>query len=122
MTTETVLSNPAAGCVTLAEFRIEVLGMKQSELALRAKCKQAWISQVESGHLPKPWSRGRLLQAYGLERWEREFVRMVQGSAIEKAMLKTMDQTDPLFALGHADRRAEINRLVDQFSAKARQA
>lgn len=65
-------------CRYLAEYRREVLGLRQSDVAVLAKCKQAWISHVEAGHLPAPWRRGPLVRAYRLE--ESEFIRLVRES------------------------------------------
>lgn len=86
----------------LAKYRIEVLGMKQSEVAEKAGCQQAWISQVERGHLPKPWERDALLKAYGLQKRESYFVKLVTDAKKMQALQKPVLETEPLLAASNA--------------------
>lgn len=68
-------------CGTLSEWRVEVLGLRQVDVARLAACEQAWISAVERGHLPRKWNRANLLMAYGLAGQDQEFERLVKGGA-----------------------------------------
>jgi predicted transcriptional regulator len=65
-------------CRFLAEYRLEVLGLRQADIATAARCRQAWISHIEAGHLPAPWKRNAILKAYRIA--ESEFVRLVGAS------------------------------------------
>lgn len=85
-------------CTTLGEYRTTVLAQPQVEVARRAKCQQGWITQVECGHLPRPWNRDRLLKAYELD--GEEFERLVLNVKKVKALKEA--ETLPLwdFAVG----------------------
>ncbi len=117
---ESQQQSPAAQCRTLADYRIKVLGLKQRDIADRAKCFQSWISQIERGQLPKPWSRSAVLRAYSLERWEEDFVRMVTAARISQAITKPMSETEPLLALGQSPETAPIIGLEEQMTRIAR--
>jgi hypothetical protein len=80
-------------CATLAEYRLEVMRAKQDDIARRARCAQAWISQIERGHLPKPWSRDEISKAYDLE--DEDFVRLVQNAKAVQQLKKA--ETLPLW-------------------------
>lgn len=88
----------SANLMPLAKYRLEHLGMKQSEVAEKAGCQQAWISQIERGHLPKPWEREALLKAYNLKNRESYFVKLVMDARKLLAMKKPISETEPLFA------------------------
>lgn len=104
--------SPAVACLTIGEYRLTVLRCRQNDVALRAQCKQSWVSQIESGHLPKPWNRKAILRAYGLERWEADFERMVTNAKKMNALAKPIAETEPLLATGQAEKRAEVSGLV----------
>lgn len=91
----------ASQCVTLAEYRLEVLRAKQDDIARRARCTQAWLSQIERGHLPKPWSCDEISKAYDLE--DEDFVRLVRNAKAEQELKKA--ETLPLweFAQGEGE-------------------
>lgn len=89
----------AAECLTLREYREYVLRLTQAEVA-GAVCKQAWISMVERGHLPRPKSWPKLLKSYRLEGLEQDFYRMVVNARKQAELLKPLAATHPLFASG----------------------
>ena len=91
--------SPARNCQTLGEYRLTVLGLRQIDVARQARCLQGWISQIERGWIPKPWNRTRILAAYGLQRFETEFVRMVNNAKKLSALRKPVSETEPLLAL-----------------------
>jgi transcriptional regulator with XRE-family HTH domain len=94
----------------LARYRRDVLGLRQSELAEMAHCQQAWISQVECGHLPEAWSRADLLKAYRLK--ETRFVRLVLLARKEAALQGPLSEDMPLFAVAEGGERATPEALV----------
>lgn len=93
-------------CLTLREYREEVLGMPQTDVARAAKCHQAWVSHVEGGHLPRRWKWDNLLKAYRLE--PAEFSRLVKGAKAVKA-LKQAD-TLPLWEFAKVE--GSVEQLV----------
>lgn len=108
--------------LTLAEYRENVLGLRQSDVALKAGCAQSWISQVERGHLPKPWNREQIMRGYGLtQKQEPQFVSMIQTAKRLKALPKPMRETEPLFAAAPAN--ADVSPIIgleDQMHRVAR--
>lgn len=96
-------------CISLSEYRKEVLCQPQTEIARRAKCAQGWISQVERGHLPATWRRDALLKAYELESRPAEFERLVLGAAKSAELQKPIDETHPLFAAAKLTAMAETS-------------
>jgi len=86
----------SADCVRLKEYREEVLGAPQTEVALRAKVSQARISAIEAGKLPRKWNWPPFLKAYGLT--ESEFHRLVTGEAKLRALTVPVAEDLPLFA------------------------
>ncbi len=83
-------------CATLREYREQVLRVPQAHVARIAGFAQAWISRVERGHLPRPWNRDRLLQAYKLEQNEDEFLRLVNNAKKMAALKIPMTQDCPV--------------------------
>ncbi|MEN6537468.1 MAG: helix-turn-helix transcriptional regulator [Bryobacteraceae bacterium] len=71
----------------LREWREWKLRLSQSRVAMLAGCQQAWISQIERGHLPRPISDGwkRVVHAYGLDRREDQFIRLVEAGGQRSA-------------------------------------
>lgn len=76
------MSLPVETCVTLDEYRVQVLGLKQWDVAEGCRCSQQSVSLVERGWLPKSSSNlyAKLLKAYQLQRQEEHFVRMVKNA------------------------------------------
>jgi hypothetical protein len=95
-------------CATLSEYRVEVLRKPQSEVARNAGCCQGWISQVERGHMPRPWNRAKLLAAYRLADSEVEFERLVANAARISALQKPISETEPLLACARATTPAPV--------------
>ena len=73
-------------CATLKEYREQVIGLPQSEVARRAKSHQARYSAIERGGLPRKWMWEPWLKA--LELNGVEFERLVRGATMA-AVLKT---------------------------------
>lgn len=67
--------------MTLRAHRENILRLPQADVAKRADCKQAWISHVECGHMPRPWNRQKLAEAYGVNL--DQFETMLEESARE---------------------------------------
>jgi DNA-binding XRE family transcriptional regulator len=101
-------------CVRLREFREEVLGAPQTEVALRAKVSQARISAIESGKLPRKWNWPPYLKAYGLT--ESEFHRLVTGEAKLRALTVPVAEDLPLFA--SVEGRGEESVVMGQETAR----
>lgn len=67
-------------CLNLRQWRDEILGRSQVEIAMLAKVHNSRISRAESGELPKNkrcWRQ--LIRAYQLEDYPREFERLALG-------------------------------------------
>lgn len=92
------MSMQIRNCVTLREYRDQVLGLNQSDIATAALCDQSWVSAVENGKPPRRSSRtwDALLRAYGLMGQEDQFMRMIQNAARLKALRKTLAEDFPL--------------------------
>lgn len=89
-------------CATLAEWRVYGLRKKQWQIAQAAfgdKTRQSWVSEIENGHMPKPYNDGydSLLQAYRLDAEPEQFVRMVNAARKLKTLQTPAIETDPLF-------------------------
>ena len=103
-------------CRTLSEYRQTVLREPQTKVARRARCHQAYVSRVERGHLPRPWNRDPLLNAYDLA--EEEFVRMVETARLQREIRKPVPDEYPLFAVS-TNQPVPIERLeTNAVSAK----
>jgi len=96
-------------CLTLGEYRREVLRQPQTSIARAANCAQGWISQVELGHLPAPWRREQLMRAYRLDRKPGEFERLVLGATRTEALKTPVAKTEPLFATTRA-----VKAVIDE--------
>lgn len=105
-------------CQTLREYRENILALPQAEVARRAKCKAAWVSFIERGHLPRAWNREALLKAYELS--GAEFVRMVTNAAKLNAIQKPISETEPL--MGCARTTPSVQQLYDGKLREAQQA
>ncbi|MBI5614908.1 MAG: helix-turn-helix domain-containing protein [Gammaproteobacteria bacterium] len=120
------MKTSARECLTLAEYREQVLRLSQREVAALARCKQAWISTVERGHLPKPKNWLRLLKAYRLEgdEGEREFERMIRTARNLIAMRMPLSEDLPLWALHGTAQAGQVTPLQTPAvpGEKARQA
>lgn len=97
-------------CITLGEYRREVMKVPQRQIAKDAKCSQGWVTQIECGHLPQPWNRAVLLSAYELD--EPEFIRLVQGANKTKAITQPISEDMPLFSMAEEQLVKEIVRLA----------
>ena len=94
-------------CRTLTEYREFILRETQGDVANRARKKQAWISEVERGHMPKPKSWGPLLKGYQLDKdeyGERHFVRMIENARAAHALTQPNDLPLWQFARGEGSR------------------
>lgn len=91
----------AEDCRTLSEYRLEVLREPQHATARRAERKQAWISQVERGHLPRPWHWAALLRGYRLEGQEDQFVRMILTAKKLAELQRSPEQVREEYPLFH---------------------
>lgn len=81
---------------TLSQWRLEALKLPQHEIARRAKSRQARISAIENGHLPRPWNQEPILKAYELEGREADFQRMVRHAGELRAIGQPIDAEFPL--------------------------
>jgi transcriptional regulator with XRE-family HTH domain len=89
------MERTAKDCTTLKQYRERVLRMTQRDVARAAGCQQAWISQVERGHLPRTWHRAALLRAYRLEAEEDSFERLVLAGCRDGFKLPLWDFVEP---------------------------
>lgn len=74
-------------CINFAEYRLEVLELKQSDLAHHCKCKQAWISKLENGHMPEPWNLEKIvngIKKLGHSITKDELKRLIIGNTIKE--------------------------------------
>jgi len=96
------LPKTPADCRTLSEWRDLKLGLSQQKLADLAGVKQARISDIECGHMPRRRYWPEILRAFRLEGYEEDFYRMVMTARVEtlrrKARKKPMSETEPLLA------------------------
>ena len=115
-----IVKTNASECVTLGEYRREVLQQPQTEIARRAKCAQGWISQVELGHLPAPWRRDVLLKAYELTDAPEQFERLVLAAAKSKELKKPLSETHPLLAATSSSKPKFIDDLGDLTESEER--
>ncbi len=84
--------------VTLGEYRAQVLGFTQREMAETLQCSQGLVSQLELGWLPKAASerRAKFLRAYQLLGREEHFERMVKNAQRLKALKTHIAEDFPL--------------------------
>lgn len=97
--------------MTLAQWRDLKLGMSQQKLAAAAGVKQARISEIERGHLPRRRYWPELLKAMHLEGYEADFYRMVMNAKKLNALAKPIAETEPLLATGIAHAPAAVEQL-----------
>lgn len=118
---ETIPTGPA-DCRTLAEWREWGLRETQDQVARTAGCRQAWISQVERGHLPRPKAWARLVKAYRLENAEAEFVRMVRAgaalAAAKRQLQAPLAETHPLFAAAQGEAKELLTTETQRHRAQ----
>jgi len=116
------LPQTPADCMTLAQWRDLKLGMSQQKLAAAAGVKQARISEIERGHLPRRRYWPELLKAMHLEGFEADFYRMVMNAkrmnAEREALTKPISETEPLLATAHAHAPAAVERLGSPLPAQ----
>jgi transcriptional regulator with XRE-family HTH domain len=99
------LPQTPAGFQTLAQWRELKLGMSQAQVATAAGVKQARISQIERGHLPRKKHWPDLMRGYQLQGQEADFYRMIMTAhreqkarvAREFALQQPVSETEPLF-------------------------
>jgi|GEM_PF-4727230 len=94
-------------CFDLREYREFILRETQGDVANRARKKQAWISEVERGHMPKPKSWAPLLKGYQLDKeedGEAQFVRMIENARAAHALTQPNDLPLWEFARGEGSR------------------
>lgn len=119
------LPQTPADCMTLAQWRDLKLGMSQRKLADIAGVKQARISEIECGHMPRRRYWPELLKAFRLEGCEADFYRMVMNArrlnAQKKALKKPIAETEPLLATVKAEQTAEVTGL-NESAAEVRTA
>ncbi len=82
---------------SLTEYRKEVLGERQADIARRMGLTgNGGVSLVERGHLPEPWNRQRWANAYALP--VAQFVGLVQAARQRQALRRPASETEPLMA------------------------
>lgn len=116
----------------LAEYRLDVLGIKQSDVARIIRKDQPRVSYLEQGcfrgAIPPPWTRAKEIEGYRKHGvpplTDEQFVMLIERSRIFAAAqrkLKAMKQaiqqpiasTEPLFAAGDPNTAHVINLLSE---------
>ena len=97
-------------CITLHDYVDRILRVSQWEIAKRAGCSQAYVSQVMCGALPRARSEKYepLVQALQLTGREDHFVRMVRNAAKLRALRKHVADDMPLFSYAQMKERGMV--------------
>lgn len=100
-------------CVTLDEYRKQILGLMQWEVAKDAGCSQTLISFIERGLLIRKASEKypRILKAYQLTRQADQYVRMVRNAARLKALRTKIKDDFPLELFAKDTERGRVIQI-----------
>lgn len=100
----------------IKDYRINVLGKTQEQIAAKAKCSQTTISRIEDGEAPNPFGIPRFLRAYKLDR--AEFLRLIKAALSrggkcenERAGMRDAEGVPKRSSKASADRHSKAGRV-----------